>query len=173
MLMFGAHPYQANRVRGQRFADFLASGIQRALTTRPALDNFFWQQVFLGRYLIPPEYARPENFLRLKEVSSRVKPHIGRLEHFLGGIPPKSVTCFNLLDAADWLSPDETEVLWILIERSASPGARVLFRTIDPSYRLPASIVANWRDETNSAWTIEERTGVYAHVYLYRLSRCA
>jgi S-adenosylmethionine-diacylglycerol 3-amino-3-carboxypropyl transferase len=170
LLLFGAHPHQAWRVRDQRFANFLASGIGRALTTLPIRDNFFWQQVFLGRYLTPPDYARPENFSRLKSVARAIETHVGRLEDLLGELPPGSVTCFNLLDAPDWLSSEETVKLWTLIRRAAAPAARVLFRTIDPSYCLPTCILANWRDETNPVWTLEERTGVYAQVYLYVLS---
>jgi len=67
LLLFGAHPHQARRVRGQQFARFLAAGIRRALSTLPAGNNYFWQQVLLGRYLTPPLYLRPENFARLKE----------------------------------------------------------------------------------------------------------
>jgi S-adenosylmethionine-diacylglycerol 3-amino-3-carboxypropyl transferase len=169
LLLFGAHPYQARRVQNQQFADFLASGIRRALTTIPAQDNFLWQQAFLGRYLVSPDYSSPENFGRLKEVVSRIRTYHGRLQHLLEELPPRSVTCFNLLDAPDWLSPDETVMLWTLIQRVAAPGARVLFRTIDPSYQLPPSILESWHDETDPTWTIRERTGVYAKVCLYVL----
>ena len=170
LLMFGAHPHQAERVRGQRFADFLAGGIQRALTTLAARDNFFWQQVFLGRFLTPPDYARPENFSRLKTAASRVETRVGRLEHWLKELPPGSVTCFNLLDTPDWLSPEETVALWALIRQAAAPGAKVLFRTIDPSYRLPLSVLANWHDKTDPAWVASDRTGVYAKIWLVALS---
>jgi S-adenosylmethionine-diacylglycerol 3-amino-3-carboxypropyl transferase len=169
LLLFGAHPYQARRVQNQRFADFLASGIERALTTIPAHDNFLWQHAFLGRYIVPPDYASPDNFDCLKKVVSRIKTYNGRLQQLLQELPPRFVSCFNLLDAPDWLSPDETVILWTLIQRVAVPGARVLFRTIDPSYQLPPSILKNWRDESDSTWTVRERTGVYAKVCLFVL----
>jgi hypothetical protein len=44
---------------------------------------------------------------------------------------------------------------------------RVLFRTVDPGYRLPDAVLAQWKDVTDPAWTVKERTGVYAGVYLY------
>ena len=170
LLLFGAHPYQARRIRRQQFADFLEEGIQRVLTTLPMRDNFFWQQAFLGKYLTPPDYAQPETFDYLKEVVSRIETYVGRIENLLVDIPRQSVTCFNLLDAPDWLSPEQTAALWRLIERAAAPGARVLFRTIDPSYQLPNSILLKWCNMTNPSWTLEERTGAYAHVFLYVLS---
>ena len=136
---------------------------------RRSLDGFGCALLIL-RYLTPPDYARPENFTHLKNVARSIETYVGRLEDLLGELPPGSVTRFNLLDAPDWLSSEETVRLWTLIHRVAAPGARVLFRTIDPSYCLPISILANWRDESNPVWTLEERTGVYAHVYLYVLS---
>jgi S-adenosylmethionine-diacylglycerol 3-amino-3-carboxypropyl transferase len=170
LLLFGAHPHQARRIRGQAFADFLASGIFRTLTTLPAGDNYFWQQAFLGRYRTPPDYARPETFECLKHAVSNIETHIGRAQDVLCQLPRGQVTRFNLLDAPDWLSPAETIELWEIIRRAAAPGAKVLFRTIDPAYRLPAAILADWRDETNPAWAAQERTGVYASVRLVALT---
>jgi S-adenosylmethionine-diacylglycerol 3-amino-3-carboxypropyl transferase len=170
LLLFGAHPHQARRIRGQAFADFLAAGIGKALTTLPARDNYFWQQAFLGRYRTPPDYARPENFERLKQSVPVIETHLDRAQDVLRDLPRGRVTHFNLLDAPDWLSPAETLELWDLIRRAARPGAKVLFRTIDPAYRVPAPILAAWRDETDPAWVAQERTGIYAAVRLLALA---
>jgi len=169
LLLFGVHPHQARRVRGQQFADVLAGGIAHALSTLPARDNFFWQQALLGRYLVPPPYLRPENFASLRKAATRIVPRVGRVEDFIQSLPPGSVTCFDLLDAPDWLSVDKTIECWDMLRRAAAPRARVLFRSIDPSYRLPESVLTHWRDESEPAWTVRERTGVYAGVYLYVL----
>lgn len=169
LLLFGVHPHQARRVRGQQFADSLARGVARALSTLPARDNYFWQQVFLGRYLVPPPYLRPENFASLREAATQIVPHVGRVEDFLHDLPPRSVTHFNLLDAPDWLPVGKTIELWAMLRRTAAPQARVLFRSIDPSYRLPESVLTHWKDKSEPAWTVRERTGVYAGVYLYEL----
>ncbi len=165
LLLFGAHPYQARRVGGQRFAQFLAAGIRRALTTLPVSSNYFWQQAFLGRYLVPPPYLRPENFARLKEAVGRIELHIGRVEDLMRGLPSASVTRFSLLDAPDWLSTEETIEWWDAIRHAAAPGARVLFRSIDPAYHLPDSVFDHWMSVSNSCWAAQERTGVYASVY--------
>ena len=167
LLLFGAHPQQARRVRTQPFADQLAANIARALTTLPARDNFFWQQVFLGRYLAAPPYMRAENFGRLKQAASRVETHIGRVENLMRGLPGASISRFSLLDAVDWLSAEQTVEWWSLIRRCATPDARVLFRSIDPMYRLPQSILADWQDASEPQWTGCERTGIYAGVHLY------
>ena len=167
LLLFGAHPQQARRVRTQPFADQLSTNIARALTTLPARDNFFWQQVFLGRYLVAPPYLRAENFARLKQVASRVETHIGRVENLMRGLPIASISRFNLLDAVDWLSAAQTLEWWSLIRRCATPHARVLFRSIDPLYRLPQFILTDWHDESEPQWTARERTGIYAGVHLY------
>lgn len=166
--LFGARRNQLKRIRGHNFANFLETGIARVLTTLPARENYFWQQVFLGRYLVLPPYLQPENFVRLEHVVSRVETRVCRLDEILCALPENSVTCFNLLDAPDWLSTDETIECWKLLERAAAPGARVLFRSIDSSYRLPDSISAHWQGGANPDWLARERTGVYAGVYLYR-----
>jgi S-adenosylmethionine-diacylglycerol 3-amino-3-carboxypropyl transferase len=170
LVMFGAHPRQAWRVRGGQFAHSLAQGIYQALTTSPIQNNFLWQQALLGHYLTPPEYARPENFSRLKANISRVEMYIGRAQDLLRSLPPESLTAINLLDALDWLEDVETLDLWTLIRRAAAPGARVLFRSIDPTYCLPGAASTGWRDQTDPRWARAERTGVYAKVCLYVLA---
>jgi S-adenosylmethionine-diacylglycerol 3-amino-3-carboxypropyl transferase len=166
LLMFGAHPRQARRVGGRQFAGFLEAGIRRAMSTSPARDNFLWQQVLLGRYLTPPPYLRPENFARLREAVTRIETRVGRAEVFLRGVQPSSVTRFNLLDAPDWLSAEETVEWWDVLQKAAAPAARVLFRSIDPGYRLPESVLSRWENLADPAWAAQERTGVYAGVYL-------
>jgi S-adenosylmethionine-diacylglycerol 3-amino-3-carboxypropyl transferase len=166
--LFGAHPAQARRVQGPAFARALEDGITRALTTLPASDNYFWQQVFLGRYLRLPEYLQPANYARLQAKVSRIEVHHGRLEALLASLPPGSIDAANLLDAPDWLSPEATLAWWRLLRHAASGRARVLFRTVDPAYRLPPPVLDHWQDATDPAWVTQERTGVYADVCLYR-----
>lgn len=169
LLLFGAHPCQARRVSGRRFADRLAGSIARVLTTLAARENYFWQQAFLGRYLNPPAYLRRENFAQLKSVVSRIETRIGKVQDWIGSLLPATVTCFNLGDALDWLSAEEMVEFWALLRRVAAPEARVLFRSIDSSFTLPEPVTIDWKDQSQIAWTLNERTGVYAGVYLYKL----
>lgn len=169
MWLFGVRRYQLERIRGPRFLDSFETGITRVLTTLPAKENFFWQQVFLGRYLVLPPYLRPENFERLKQSAGLINHHVRGLDDILRELPKGSITCFNLLDALDWLSAEETVECWTLMQRVAAPGARVLFRSIDPSYRMPDSILAHWQDHSIPCWLAQERTGVYVGLYLYKL----
>ncbi len=167
LLLFGAHPHQVRRIGGRNFSVHLEASIRRALSTIPARDNYFWQQALLGRYLVPPPHLRPENFVRLKESVRRIEACIGRAEDFFLRLPRSSVTRFNLLDAPDWLSPEETIRWWTAMGHAAAPGARVLFRTIDPDYHLPAPVFSSWRDITDPDWLAQERTGVYAGIYAF------
>jgi S-adenosylmethionine:diacylglycerol 3-amino-3-carboxypropyl transferase len=166
-MLFGAHPYQAWRVRGQGFARALEAGITRALTTQPARTNYFWQQVFLGRYLQLPPYLSPDNYARLQAAVERIELHQGRIEALLTKLPPDSIDCTNLLDAPDWLPAQGTVDWWQRLGPAMTGRGRVLFRTVDPGYRLPDAVLAQWKDVTDPAWTVKERTGVYAGVYLY------
>jgi S-adenosylmethionine-diacylglycerol 3-amino-3-carboxypropyl transferase len=166
LALFGAHPHQAWRVRGQGFAHALEAGITRALTTLPARDNYFWQQAFLGRYLQLPPYLRPENYARLQAGVAAIEVQHGRVEALLARLPPGSIDCANLLDAPDWLGPEATAAWWARLRPVLSSRGRVLFRTVDPSYRLPPAVLADWQDATDPAWTARERTGVYAGVHV-------
>lgn len=167
LLLFGAHPRQARRVQGQGFARALENGITRALTTLPARENYFWQQVFLGRYLCLPPFLRPENYARLQAGAGRVELHHGRIEALLARLAPGSIDCANLLDAPDWLPAEATAHWWRLLRPVVTGRARVLFRTVDPAYSLPEAVLAHWQAVTDPAWTARERTGVYAGVHVY------
>jgi S-adenosylmethionine-diacylglycerol 3-amino-3-carboxypropyl transferase len=168
LLVFGIHPNQARRVGGAHFAEFLSKAILRVFSTMPARENYFWQQVLLGRYLSLPPHLRPSNYGPLKEAAGRIHLHTGRLQTLLDSLPAGSVTCFNLLDAPDWLTEAQTLDWWRRIGRAAAPAARVLFRTIDPAYQFPSSVLAEWQDISLPTWVLRERTGAYAGVYVYR-----
>jgi S-adenosylmethionine-diacylglycerol 3-amino-3-carboxypropyl transferase len=167
LLLFGAHPQEAARIRGEDYGQYLAQNIARVFTTVPARDNFLWQAAALGRYVVPPPYLRSKNFARLKAATERIDTRICRVEDLLSELPAGSVTRANLLNAVDWLSAEETATWWSQLQRVAAPGARVLFRTVDPAYEIPAAVLCRWRDATDPEWAARERVGVYAGVYLF------
>ena len=56
---------------------------------------------------------------------------------------------------------------WQLLRPAMTGRGRVLFRTVDPAYRLPEEVRAHWQDATDPAWAARERTGIYAGVAVY------
>jgi len=138
LLAFGLHPHQVRRVRDSGFALHLPARILNLMGTMPVQRNHFWQQVLLGRYLIPPEYAKPSTFEALKSASAAVRLHRCDAKGLMDSLPAGHVTRFNLLDSQDWLGTSELVALWWSIDRVAAPGARVLYRSLDPGFVLPS-----------------------------------
>ena len=57
-------------------------------------------------------------------------------------MPAQSVDRFVLLDAQDWMTDAQLSALWRAITRSASAGARVIFRTAGKETILPGHVDA-------------------------------
>ena len=55
--------------------------------------------------------------------------HVTSFHEFLAEQPPGAFDRFVLLDAQDWMRPDQIASLWAGIARVGPPGSRVIFRT--------------------------------------------
>jgi S-adenosylmethionine-diacylglycerol 3-amino-3-carboxypropyl transferase len=101
------------------------------------------------------------------------------MTQFLSRSPVRSVNGFVLLDAQDWMSDQQLADLWREINRSAAPGARVIFRTAADERLLPGRIP----NEILDAWTYHEaqsralnardRSSIYGGFHLYTLDAAA
>ena len=91
--------------------------------------------------------------------------------------PPRSIDRYLLLDAQDWMSDEELRLLWNEIERTATPDARVVFRTAGEASciegKLSAEVALLWhRNHTVSdSLHIKDRSAIYGGLHVYeRLS---
>jgi S-adenosylmethionine:diacylglycerol 3-amino-3-carboxypropyl transferase len=57
----------------------------------------------------------------------------------LAARPAGSVDAFVLLDAQDWMTDSQLSELWAEITRTATPGARVIYRTAAAASPLPGT----------------------------------
>lgn len=110
----------------------------------PVQDNYFWRLYSTGRYTKTccPEYLEKSGFETLKAGAvDRVTAHTDTVEGFLRKNPDAKISRFVLLDHMDWLSDKLYDALiaeWDAILKSATPGARVLWRSggLDTSHYL-------------------------------------
>ena len=115
-------------------ASVLKARLEKLACDFPLNDNYFAWQAFARRYPASgegalPAYLERANYETLKANVGRVAVHHVNFTELLAGKPASSVDRFVLLDAQDWMTDGQLNALWTEITRTASPGARVIFRT--------------------------------------------
>jgi S-adenosylmethionine-diacylglycerol 3-amino-3-carboxypropyl transferase len=120
-----------------------------------------------------PVYLRQENFQSLKSAVGRASVVHDSLDNSLRKQPARSLDRFVLLDSQDWMTPEALRVLWSEIERTARPGARVIFRTGGEQSPvesvLPAIPQRSFRYEhaKSRELTHSDRSCIYGGFHLY------
>jgi S-adenosylmethionine-diacylglycerol 3-amino-3-carboxypropyl transferase len=161
-------------------ARLLYQRVERLVCAFPLQENYFAWQAFgrrydvAGRQCVPP-YLKPESWPAIRARAGRLDVRQASLTDYLMTQPPQSVDRFVLLDAQDWMSPRQLRALWHEIGRTATPGARVVFRTgaehSPVEGVLPDAELARWHyDPARSAeWIERDRAAVYGgfHIYEY------
>ena len=141
-------------------------------------DNYFARQAFARDYDVAgngalPPYLEDVNFEAVRARAGRVDVRHESMTDFLARSADGSVNGFVLLDAQDWMSPQQLTDLWQQITRCAAPGARVIFRTAADERLLPGKVP----DEILSSWTYHarrskeldarDRSSIYGAFHLY------
>jgi len=102
--------------------------------------------------------------------------HASFAEH-LARMPAATYDAYVLLDAQDWMTDRQLAALWSEILRTATPGARVIFRTAGEETilpgRVPAAVLDRFRydAEQGRAFTARDRSSIYGGFHLYTLDR--
>lgn len=160
---------------GGRLATLVRARIERLACGFPISDNWFAWQAFGRRYPghgLPP-YLRPESFACLRERVDRVDVRQISLTDFLRGQDPGTVDAYALLDAQDWMGRTQIGALWAELNRTARPGARVVFRTAGEETPLPRmlapSMLARWHYEAERSRElhVRDRSAIYGGFHLY------
>jgi S-adenosylmethionine-diacylglycerol 3-amino-3-carboxypropyl transferase len=169
--------------RGVGLQVVLRQRVEKLACGFPMRDNYFARQAFGRGYDAPghgtsgngalPPYLEAGNFEAVRARAARVDVRHESMTDFLGRSPDRSVQVFVLLDAQDWMNPQQLTDLWRQIDRAAAPGARVIFRTAADERLLPGRIP----DEILSAWTYHversrdlhdrDRSSIYGAFHLY------
>ncbi|MBQ2788725.1 MAG: BtaA family protein [Thermoguttaceae bacterium] len=141
---------QIEKTYGQ-LVPFVQECLDNIFGVLPIQDNYFWRLYATGRYTKTccPEYLEKSGFETLKAGAvDNVVVRTNTVEGFLRENPDVKISRFVLLDHMDWLSDKLFDALvseWDAILTSATPGARVLWRSggLDTSpylHRVPVKV---------------------------------
>lgn len=179
----GIPPAQYDKLAADADGDIIA--VLRERTRKlfcdfPVNENYFaWQAA--GRSYCPdghgpvPPYLAAENFEAVKRNAARVTVLNQSLTDMLAAEASGSKHAYILLDAQDWMSDRQLDALWAQITRTASAGARVIFRTGGTDDILPGRVSAKfldqWRydEEVSREGTRRDRSAIYGGFHVYRL----
>ena len=162
---------------GGKLATLMRSRVERLACDFPIHENWFAWQAFGRRYPgqgqgLPP-YLRPEHFAALRERVDRVDVQRITVTDFLRRQDAASVDGYVLLDAQDWMSRAQIEALWAQMNRTARPGARVIFRTAGEETPLPQMLapatLAPWHYDEGRSQELHarDRSAIYGGFHLY------
>jgi S-adenosylmethionine-diacylglycerol 3-amino-3-carboxypropyl transferase len=163
---------------GRPMADVLRERLERLICDFEPRRNYFAWQALARRYDRAPDAALPpyleaRHFGLVRAHADRIEPRRISLTTALAAEGAASFDKYVLLDAQDWMSPRDMTALWSQIDRTARPGARVLFRTAAAPSVLPGhvddAILARWiYDEPLSrSLTRRDRSAIYGGVHVY------
>jgi S-adenosylmethionine-diacylglycerol 3-amino-3-carboxypropyl transferase len=169
------------RSGGGDMAVALKRRLEKLVCDFPIAENYFAQQAFGRRYPagdagpLPP-YLQSRHHEAIRDRAARVSVYNRSVTERLAAEADGSMDAYVLLDAQDWMSDDQLNALWREIDRTAAPGARVLFRTADEPSLLPGrvdeSILSRWtyREALSAEMTAMDRSAIYGGVHLYELT---
>jgi S-adenosylmethionine-diacylglycerol 3-amino-3-carboxypropyl transferase len=177
----GIPPSQFNLLRrgaAGGVASLYRDRLRRLACDFPIDDNYFAWQAFgraydLERRQAVPDYLRAENYPLLRRAADRVETRLASMTDYLAGQPARSVDRYVLLDAQDWMSRAQLDALWREVDRTAAPGARVIFRTAAEETPLEAALdpalIGRWRyeHELSRALLARDRSAIYGGFHVY------
>ncbi len=152
--------------------------VRRLACDFPIQTNYFAWQAFGGRYDLErrvaiPDYLREEHFAGLQQNVGRVRTHLTSMTGFLATQPERSLNRFVLLDAQDWMSPDQMTALWRQILRVGQPGSRVIFRSGAAASPVETDVATEVRshfryeEEISKRLFALDRSAIYGGFHLY------
>ena len=160
----------------------LRERVERLACDFPLKDNYFAWQAFGRSYDLDnreavPAYLRQDNYEALKARINNVSIEHASLVDYLKTQPAQSFNRYVLLDAQDWMTPEQLAALWREIDRTAdSRDAKVIFRTAGPDSPLPeklaSDLLAPWlyHEWQSRVLHAQDRSSIYGgfHVYARR-----
>jgi S-adenosylmethionine:diacylglycerol 3-amino-3-carboxypropyl transferase len=140
-------------------------------------SNYFAWQAFgrcydTTRSLAIPRYLQQHHYQHLRDRVDNVAIYRKIATSFLKEQSVISVDAYVLLDAQDWMDDQQLNALWAEINRTATPTARVIFRTAGEDNillnRLNTENLAGWayRQEISQALHLEDRSAIYGGFHL-------
>ena len=163
-------------------ASLLKARLERMACQFPIEDNYFAWQAFNRGYdrenkRAVPRYLKEDNYETLKANIENANVVHSTITEYLDGQGPDSVDCFVFLDAQDWMNDEQLNELWSAVLRSATDGARVIFRTAGDESPLTEGLT----EDNLSPWDYDpklaapdnerDRSSIYGGFHTYTLNR--
>lgn len=178
----GIPPAQFEALRGAsqtgHMADVLDERLKHLACDYEIASNYFAWQAFGRRYDTKnrkaiPRYLEERHYQNLKKRAANVSIQHANFGQHLATRDDASLDGFVLLDAQDWMSDAQLTDLWQEIQRTAKPGARVIFRTAGTESilpgRVPEEILSKWRylEGRSPGWHARDRSSIYGGFHAY------
>jgi len=156
------------------FAEYFRELANHALTAVPVTDNYFLHQMFTGHYPVEqaegvPPYLGERGFATVAGRKGRLLLVDGSITDHLRTLPDRSVNAFALSNVCEWLDESEIAALFAEVERTAAPGARVVFRNFVGWTELPAGTRLEENRELGPALIHGDRSVVQSRVVVCRV----
>lgn len=134
------------------FAGHFLRLANHALTEVPVAGNYFLHQMFTEHYPVEqadgvPPYLGEAGAAAIAARRSGLRLVDGGITDHLRTLPERSVNAFALSNVCEWMDERGIAALFAAVERTAAPGARVVFRNFVGWTELPASSVRLRVDE--------------------------
>jgi S-adenosylmethionine-diacylglycerol 3-amino-3-carboxypropyl transferase len=131
------------KVGRSNFAEHFRRLADHALTNVPITDNYFLHQMFTGHYPVEqpegvPPYLGERGHATIADRRGRLLLVDGSVTDHLKTLPDASINAFALSNVCEWLDEKDIAELFAQVERTAAPGARVVFRNFVGWTDLPA-----------------------------------
>jgi S-adenosylmethionine-diacylglycerol 3-amino-3-carboxypropyl transferase len=138
------------------FAAHFRALADRTITDVPVRDNYFLHEMLTGRYLVDapdgvPPYLGEDGARTIAAGGGALRLVDGGMTAHLRTLPDASVDGFALSNICEWLPAAEIHALFAEVERTAAPGARVVFRNFVGWTDVPAACARIVPDEAHGA----------------------
>jgi S-adenosylmethionine-diacylglycerol 3-amino-3-carboxypropyl transferase len=165
---------------GGNMAGLMRDRLEKLACDFPFTDNYFAWQAFGRGYdkvdrVAVPRYLQERYHGDLRDRLDRVDFKQTSVTQHLKGLPEDSLDRYVLLDAQDWMTPEQLTELWGEILRTAKPGTRVIFRTAGAESVLPGRIPDemlerfDYHEGESKAHAAADRSSIYGGFHLYSL----
>jgi S-adenosylmethionine-diacylglycerol 3-amino-3-carboxypropyl transferase len=169
----------ASEAANGHMADVLRQRLEKLACDFPLNENYFAWQAFSRRYPFShegnlPLYLQPQSYEKIRNNIDRVEVHHQSFTELLQRKPALSVDRYVLLDAQDWMTAEQMNALWIEVNRTAAPHARVIFRTAASTSPLEAKLTPQnlmpWEylAEDSARLLKRDRSAIYGGFHIYR-----
>ena len=173
---------ELNESANGNMANLLKQRLERMACQFPIQENYFAWQAFGRSYdrenrQAVPRYLKEENYETLKANIDKAQVVHSTITDYLDAQGAESFDAYVFLDAQDWMNDEQLNDLWEAVLRSATDGARVIFRTAGDDSPLTEGL----KEKNLSPWDYDaslaaprneqDRSSIYGGFHTYTLNR--